>query len=363
VIHTQRILLPCLAILLCLAETASGAFSHASLKCRVEDPGPNPDIRTYIPCTLELELQGGDTIIGYDPASGVVFYVRQNPWSNFDPLGLNKVVVSGGINEDLESDRTHDLHWGNFVESAKTKVTESQRDLKDGEEVEWHVQRSSLIERAKNEGKSDDYYTSQVSGMASDLGVSLRWFDNTREFVNGINSTSSGGARSGASLITDFTYYGHGNDKGLWLTYNRGQPGQILGTTDMRSPKDLVNYQQSHSGEDIAAVRGRAISPSAFAPGATSTSWACNSGVSGSGGSFIDSWHRALGVPMRGVVGRTDYTPTHPGYRKVTNNSEFSYSDYTITNPTNHPVLGTMEGTGLFGIIPNKASRWVDSSP
>jgi hypothetical protein len=35
------------------------------------------------------EPQRADTIIGFDPATGVVFYVRQNPWSKFDPLGLD----------------------------------------------------------------------------------------------------------------------------------------------------------------------------------------------------------------------------------------------------------------------------------
>lgn len=77
-----------LAFLLCFAGTASGAYVDATSKNRVGVSGPNPNICTYVLGSLELEPQGEITVLGYDPATGVVFYVRQNPWSKFDPLGL-----------------------------------------------------------------------------------------------------------------------------------------------------------------------------------------------------------------------------------------------------------------------------------
>jgi Restriction endonuclease fold toxin 3 len=46
-------------------------------------------MHTYVLGSLAQEPQQWDTILGYDPASGVVFYVRQNPWSLFDPMGLS----------------------------------------------------------------------------------------------------------------------------------------------------------------------------------------------------------------------------------------------------------------------------------
>jgi hypothetical protein len=81
-------LLPCLAILFGIEGSASGAYVDATTKNRVGVSGPNPDIHTYVLGSLGLEPQRGDTILGYDPATGVVFYVRQNPWTKFDPLGL-----------------------------------------------------------------------------------------------------------------------------------------------------------------------------------------------------------------------------------------------------------------------------------
>jgi A nuclease of the HNH/ENDO VII superfamily with conserved LHH len=81
-------LLPCLAILFGIEGSASGAYVDATTKNHVGVSGPNPNIHTYVLGSLGLEPQRGDTILGYDPATGVVFYVRQNPWTKFDPLGL-----------------------------------------------------------------------------------------------------------------------------------------------------------------------------------------------------------------------------------------------------------------------------------
>ena len=81
-------LLLCLAILLGIVGNASGAAITFDAKNCVGVSDSNPNIRTYMLGSLEQEPQRGDTIVGYDPATGVVFYVNQNPWSKFDPLGL-----------------------------------------------------------------------------------------------------------------------------------------------------------------------------------------------------------------------------------------------------------------------------------
>jgi Pre-toxin TG len=86
--HAPAAVLWCLAILYGIVGTASGAYFDATTKNRVGVLEQNPDIRTYVPGSPDLDLQGGYTIYGYDPFSGVVFYVRQNPWTKFDPLGL-----------------------------------------------------------------------------------------------------------------------------------------------------------------------------------------------------------------------------------------------------------------------------------
>jgi hypothetical protein len=87
----QRILaalLWSLTILLGTAGTASGAYFDATSKNRVGVLGPNPNIYSYALGYPDLEPPREFTITGYDPATGVVFYVRQNPWTKIDPLGL-----------------------------------------------------------------------------------------------------------------------------------------------------------------------------------------------------------------------------------------------------------------------------------
>ena len=79
----------CFAILVGIVENASGASTVHGLKIASGDFWENPNICTYKLGSLELEPCRGDTIVGYDSATDVLYYVRQNPWSSFDPLGLD----------------------------------------------------------------------------------------------------------------------------------------------------------------------------------------------------------------------------------------------------------------------------------
>ena len=287
--------------------------------------------------SVATEETASDRPFGFVDGPNLYTYVRQNPWTAFDPEGLNEVVVSGGVNPDTKKDNSHDKYWGNFVQSAKTKITESQRDLKEGEKVEWMVQKSSLVDRAKNEGRKGDYYTGQVEQMAKDMGVDLRWFNNKKEFVQGMNTTTGGEKRAGSSLISNFTYYGHGSESALWLTYQPGrEAGEALTSSDLPNAKNRSLYEK---------LNGQAISPSAFAPGATSTSWACNSAVGGSQ-SVTQSWANSTGVPMSGIIGRADYGPASPQY-----GTHF----WNGPKPPQSPVPGNQDAGGK--------SYWQTSQP
>lgn len=65
----------------------------------------------------------------YDDTSGVLAYVTQNPWGSFDPLGLNKVTVSGGINPDRKKDDSHDWNWENSQNPQKPRSQSRPRKL------------------------------------------------------------------------------------------------------------------------------------------------------------------------------------------------------------------------------------------
>jgi hypothetical protein len=104
-----------LAFLLCFAGTASAAYVDTASKDRVGVSERIPIILTYYVGSLELEPQRGDTIIGYDPATGVVFYVRQNPWTKFDPLGLNERYAMGGGGSWVSNRSSHSPGMGQLL--------------------------------------------------------------------------------------------------------------------------------------------------------------------------------------------------------------------------------------------------------
>ena len=84
----------CLAILLGIAETASGAYVDPGVKNRVGGFWENPNIPTYEIDPFAPETHRKITIPHYDIATDVVFFVNQNPWSAFDPHGLEGSYLS-----------------------------------------------------------------------------------------------------------------------------------------------------------------------------------------------------------------------------------------------------------------------------
>ena len=83
----------CLTIHCGIVETAPGAAVGFGQKTASGSPELSPDIYTYELGSLGQEPCWFDEVIHYDPATGVLYYVRQNPWSAFDPLGLSQVLV------------------------------------------------------------------------------------------------------------------------------------------------------------------------------------------------------------------------------------------------------------------------------
>lgn len=75
------------AFLLCFAGTAS-AYVDVGSKNRVGGFGDPFGDYAGFDGLQALDTHQEITILCYDPATGVVFYVRQNPWTFFDPLGL-----------------------------------------------------------------------------------------------------------------------------------------------------------------------------------------------------------------------------------------------------------------------------------
>jgi len=81
-------------LLLCGLTDRAGAASTALQKTVSGSLGQTPDKYTFSDPLLVLELQrdrevwGYDIVLDVDVGPNLYAYVRQNPWSKFDPLGL-----------------------------------------------------------------------------------------------------------------------------------------------------------------------------------------------------------------------------------------------------------------------------------
>ncbi len=229
--------------------------------------------------------------MGFVDGPNLYTYVRQNPWTKFDPEGLNEVVVSGGIN-DRKKEKIHDNNPRNFITAAKVDISQRKQYGKQKEEIEW------LVERSTYEARGGQKLLDEINETSIELGVKLRWYSNTKELGEAINFEGANGKkRSGATLITDFTYFGH------------GYPGKMA--TKFEEPDGIVTNEMLRNGW---------VDRSAFAPGARAVSCACNSTTPTytnqsklslpNGPSFAKTWKDSTGVPMVGLVGRSDYGPT-----------------------------------------------------
>lgn len=235
-----------------------------------------------------------------------------------DDLGANAVVVSTGINTDIARDPNHDRNWSNFLTAARIRIEELKKNLKQGEEIEWLVQRSSLGKRMELDKSinpfaerdpamrsfylrvsrdawshpSNAYYEKIVARRASELGVRLRWFEAKPGFVWAINHMPMGEARKGNSIITSFTLYGHGDPGNIWLVF--GDPSNYLTTKD---------------------ISGGLLLKQAFSKQCKCETWSCRSANPGPNGepSVKEAWDSYFGTGIQAVHGRTDYGPTANG--------------------------------------------------
>ena len=86
----RRVLAALFLLLAFLLSFAGTAWARAVLppETRVGVSGPYTNTSTYEIDPLSLQMQWEDTTWSYDFAPDVLVYVNQNPWSKFDPEGL-----------------------------------------------------------------------------------------------------------------------------------------------------------------------------------------------------------------------------------------------------------------------------------
>lgn len=187
------------------------------------------------------------------------------------------VIVTGGPTlrrwEDYRTKQDqHDRFWGNFVRASTLRMTEVRYAYGAAAPVVWIVFRPGYEARGREDRKP---YTAWITRVAAKYRAQLIWITSGDELIRTLNQRPR---RS----ITTFDYFGHSNRYCFMLEY--GSNIMAVSTAWLHE-RDL----------------GR-IKSSVFAPNAYCKSWGCYTGESMSA-----VWKRALGVPLEGAKGPTNY--------------------------------------------------------
>jgi len=187
------------------------------------------------------------------------------------------VILTGGPTlrrwEDYRTKaEQHDRFWANFVRASTLRMTEIRHAYGADAPLVWIVFRPSYEARGREDRKP---YTRWITEVAAKYRATLIWINSSGDLIQAINN------RPRQSIET-FDYFGHSNRFCFMLEYG----GEIMAvSTAWLHQRDL----------------GR-LKSSVFARNAYCKSWGCYTGESMSA-----AWKRALGVPLEGAKGPTNY--------------------------------------------------------
>lgn len=188
------------------------------------------------------------------------------------------VIVAGGPAlrqwEDLRVKKDqHDRWWANFIRASTLRMDELRKIYGPDAKLVWLVYQPGYQTRGLEDGKP---YTSWIVGQAAKRQATLVWFDSSGSFIKALNSRPRGSVQT-------FDFFGHSNRYAFMFNYGNDI---MAASTAWLHERDLPR-----------------IKASVFARNALCKSWGCHTGESMSA-----VWRRALGVPLEGAKGPTDYT-------------------------------------------------------
>jgi hypothetical protein len=168
----------------------------------------------------------------------------------------------------------HDHWWANFIRAARIR-TEQIRAQEPDTKITWLVYRQGYKDRAVQE-KQDLFQF--IDSVRDKFNLNLVYISNGNDVINYLNN----GQPRDSLKVVDFEYFGHSNAKCFMFDYS----------------SNIESACKSWLHEDEL----RKISGRDFARGAFAKSWGCHTGES-----MSKKWYAATGVPMWGVIGKTQY--------------------------------------------------------
>jgi hypothetical protein len=199
------------------------------------------------------------------------------------PGRADHVIVTGGPalrkweNLRVLPDQ-HDRWWANFVRASTLRMAEIRTVYGPDAPLVWIVYQPGYQTRGREDGKP---YTTWITELAAERRATLIWFSSANGFVQSLNTRPRGS-------VETFDFFGHSNRYAFMFDYGN----EIM----------AVSASWLHE-RDLSRIKN-----SVFARNAYCKSWGCHTGESMSA-----VWKRAIGVPLEGAKGPTDYTVISEG--------------------------------------------------
>ena len=169
----------------------------------------------------------------------------------------------------------HDHWWANFVRAARIRTEQIRASAGPDAKITWLVYGPGYKDRAAQE-KMDLF--GFIDSVREKFNLKLIYFSKGNEVINYLNA----GQPRDTVKVVDFEYFGHSNAKCFMFDYS----------------SNIESACKSWLHEDeLKQINGRI-----FARGAFAKSWGCHTGES-----MSKKFLAATGVPMWGVIGKTQY--------------------------------------------------------
>ena len=206
-----------------------------------------------------------------------LFIPRQAPAASVPPNGEYVLLVGGPSLMMWEKYKLqpHDHWWANFIRAARIRTEQIRASAGPDAKITWLVYRQGYKDRAAQE-KMDLF--GFIDSVREKFNLKLVYIDKGTDVINYLNN----GQPRDSFKVVDFEYFGHSNAKCFMFDYS----------------SNIESACKSWLHEDeLKQISGRD-----FARGAFAKSYGCHTGES-----MSKKFYAATGVPMWGVIGKTQY--------------------------------------------------------
>jgi hypothetical protein len=206
-----------------------------------------------------------------------IFAAGKTPAAN-PPTNGEYVLLVGGPSLMMWEKyklQPHDHWWANFIRAARIRTEQIRTTVGPDAKITWLVYRQGYKDRGVQE--KQDLFTF-IDSVREKFNLKLVYIDKGNDVINYLNN----GQPRDSLKVVDFEYFGHSNAKCFMFDYS----------------SNIESACKSWLHEDEL----RQISGRDFARGAFAKSWGCHTGES-----MSRKFLAATGIPMWGVIGKTQY--------------------------------------------------------